>query len=67
MGEIYTNVKEDAMERDTGQPSQAAEEAQAMGKQPWEEPKLTFVEPTLTTHGSLQALTGGGFFGGFSP
>ena len=37
----------------------------APGKQPWQEPKLTFVEPTLTKHGTLQELTGQGFFGGF--
>jgi hypothetical protein len=38
----------------------------APGKTPWQEPKLTFVEPTLTIHGSLEELTGG-YFGGFSP
>lgn len=39
----------------------------AAGKQPWQEPKLTFIEPTLTPHGRLEELTGQGFFGGFSP
>ncbi len=34
-------------------------------KQPWQEPKLTFVEPMLTSHGTLEDVTG--FFGGFSP
>jgi hypothetical protein len=38
------------------------------GLQPWEEPKLTFIEPTLTKHGRLEEVTGqGGFFGGFTP
>jgi hypothetical protein len=33
---------------------------------PWQEPKLTFVEPTLTPHGELADVTGG-FFGTFTP
>jgi hypothetical protein len=36
----------------------------------WEEPKLAFVEPKLTKHGSLEKITGrrrNGFFGEFSP
>ncbi len=40
-------------------------EVDAPGKAEWEEPKLTFVEPTLTEHGSVQKLTGG-FFGSFT-
>ena len=36
-------------------------------KQPWHEPKLTFVEPTLTVHGDLTQVTGQGYFGGFTP
>lgn len=36
------------------------------GPQPWEEPKLTFIEPTLTNHGSLEDVTAG-YFGGFTP
>ena len=32
----------------------------------WQEPKLTFLEPTLTSHGELTTVTGQ-FFGGFSP
>jgi hypothetical protein len=36
-------------------------------KQPWQEPKLTFIEPTLTKHGTLEDVTGQGFFGTFSP
>lgn len=35
-------------------------------KQPWQEPKLTFVEPKLTIHGKLEEVTAG-FFGPFSP
>jgi hypothetical protein len=36
-------------------------------RQPWNEPKLTFVEPQLTAHGDLKKVTGQGFFGGFTP
>jgi hypothetical protein len=38
-------------------------------KQPWQEPKLTFVEPKLTAHAELKKVTGadGGFFGTFNP
>jgi hypothetical protein len=32
----------------------------------WQEPKLTFLEPTLTPHGELTTVTGQ-FFGAFSP
>ena len=41
--------------------------ASAGDKQPWQDPKLAFVEPKLTKHGSLKEVTGDGFFGGFSP
>ena len=34
-------------------------------KRAWEEPKLSYVKPKLTIHGSLKELTG--FFGGFTP
>jgi hypothetical protein len=41
------------------------------GRKPWEEPRLNFVEPRLTKHGSLEKVTRGrkrnGFFGEFSP
>lgn len=45
-----------------GGPTDAVSQAKA----PWQEPKLTFVEPTLTPHGELKAVTGG-FFGTFIP
>ncbi len=32
----------------------------------WEEPKLAFVEPTLTHHGKVQDISAG-FFGSFTP
>jgi hypothetical protein len=35
-------------------------------KAPWQEPKLAFIEPTLTTHGTLDEVTAG-YFGGFTP
>jgi hypothetical protein len=41
--------------------------SQSVGKKPWQEPKLTFVEPKLTKHGALEEVTGQGFFGGFTP
>ena len=46
---------------------QEPDSAQTLGKKPWEEPKLAFVEPKLTKHGSLEEITGQGFFGGFTP
>jgi hypothetical protein len=37
-------------------------------KQPWQEPKVAFVEPKLTPHGTLTEVTAqGGFFGTFTP
>jgi hypothetical protein len=36
-------------------------------RQPWQEPKLVFVEPKLTPHGDLKQVTGQGYFGGFTP
>jgi hypothetical protein len=36
------------------------------GRTPWQEPRLKFVEPTLTERGTVKDLTGG-FFGTFSP
>jgi hypothetical protein len=30
-------------------------------KQPWEDPKLVFVEPKLTHHGAVQEVTGQSF------
>jgi hypothetical protein len=50
-------------------PEQEAWDATAAAspdKQPWQDPKLTFVEPTLTKHGDLTAVTAA-FFGGFTP
>jgi hypothetical protein len=46
-------------------PGSARAPRDSEGKKTWEEPKLTFVEPKLTKHGSLQEITG--FFGAFSP
>jgi hypothetical protein len=37
----------------------------AVGKKPWQEPKLVFVEPKLTKHGELEEVTG--FFGTQNP
>jgi hypothetical protein len=35
-------------------------------KQPWQDPKLVFVEPKLTHHGTVQEVTGQSF-GTFVP
>ena len=48
-------------------PTNASSSSAADGKEPWQEPKLSFVEPKLTKHGSLEEVTGEGFFGGFTP
>jgi hypothetical protein len=61
------------MEREKGpvlpQEKEAEETAssQSVGKKPWQEPKLAFVEPKLTKHGTLEEVTGQGFFSGFTP
>lgn len=60
------------MDQTTGQ--HASEEGQVPevsadpdpSKAPWQEPKLIFIEPKLTTHGKLEEVTAG-FFGGFTP
>ena len=44
-----------------------ADAERAESKAPWQPPKLTFVEPTLTKHGGLTQVTGQGFFGTFIP
>jgi hypothetical protein len=60
------------MDQATGQRASQAREAQgstddpASGKEPWQEPKLTFIEPKLTKHGQREEVTAG-FFGGFTP
>jgi hypothetical protein len=36
------------------------------GQQAWEEPKLTFLAPKLTKHGTLEDVTAG-FIGTFTP
>jgi hypothetical protein len=38
----------------------------ASAKEPWQEPKLTFLEPKLTKHGQLEDVTAG-FFNTFTP
>jgi hypothetical protein len=38
---------------------------QRSSKEPWQPPKLTFIEPKLTKEGELQGITGQGFFGTF--
>jgi hypothetical protein len=61
------------MDKDIDRPLHQAQEEQgapldpASGKQPWQEPRLTFIEPTLTKHGTLEEVTGMAFFSGFSP
>ena len=56
-------------------PEQSAESRQGTGeaaadgsrdRQSWEEPKLTFLEPKLTKHGTLEEVTSA-FFNSFTP
>jgi hypothetical protein len=51
---------------DSRQGGGEAAAAGSHGQQPWEEPKLTFLEPKLTKHGPLEEVTTV-FFGGFAP
>jgi hypothetical protein len=62
------------MEKEKGQQLSQEKEADeptsspSAGKKPWQEPKLAFVEPKLTNHGTLEEVTGQApFFGGFTP
>jgi hypothetical protein len=60
------------MDQTSGQQASQAGEAPgstadpASGKEPWQEPKLAFIEPKPTKHGQLEEVTAG-FFGGFTP
>jgi hypothetical protein len=60
------------MHQDNDRPAQhdATEQPPAVssppGKQPWQEPKLAFVEPKLTHHGKLEEVTAA-FFQQFTP
>ena len=45
---------------------QTETDTKQISREPWTEPKLTFVEPKLTRHGELTQVTGQ-FFGAFSP
>jgi hypothetical protein len=59
-------MEEDIIQRLKKEPQEEGSAALLSGgKKPWQEPKLTFVEPKLTQHGKLEEVTG--FFGGFSP
>jgi len=60
------------MEKSSSQRTPASQEEQgpiplSAERQPWQEPKLAFVEPKLTAHGDLKKITGQGFFGAFTP
>lgn len=60
------------MQNEKLEPSPAADapkstDVPSPSKKPWQEPKLAFVEPKLTQHGSLEEVTGEGFFGAFTP
>ncbi len=49
------------------QPQEQKGSTQQTLKKPFEEPKLTFIEPKLTRHGDVTKITQQGFFGTFSP
>jgi hypothetical protein len=53
-------VDKDRQQHETGVP------AAVENRKPWQEPKLAFVEPTLTKHGELTEVTGQ-FFTVFTP
>ncbi len=44
-----------------------ASEVAGAAKPPFEEPKLTFIEPQLVKHGDATKITKNGFFGTFVP
>lgn len=58
------------MDKKTVQATSVAEEQEApsptsSGERVWQEPKLTFIEPKLVSHGKLEQVTG--FFGPITP
>lgn len=56
--------KSTGLDREETDPSTARPDE----KRAWQEPKLTFVEPTLTKHGDVTKLTAAnGFIGTFIP
>jgi len=58
---------EDKFRRSGSAPvAQESNDGSLHAREPWQEPKLTFVEPKLTEHGKLTEVTGQ-FFGAFSP
>jgi hypothetical protein len=59
-----TQEPEPRMQPDSVDQNDTAETVGSL--QPWEEPKLTFIEPTLTKHGRLEEVTSG-FIGTFTP
>jgi hypothetical protein len=63
--ERESEVNMDKDSRQTIPPGPVAEKLQSSaGKQPWQEPKLTFVEPKLTNHGPLEEITAAFFSSG---
>lgn len=44
-----------------------ATDANHVSKRPFQEPKLTFIEPEVVKHGDATKLTKQGFFGTFTP
>jgi len=64
-----TQKEEKTMQHDGEQGQQVANKQEATpsgssGK-PWRKPKLAFIEPKLTRHGKLEAVSGA--FGSFDP
>jgi len=55
---------EDVQHAQPGREEDGAATSPTPAKQPWQEPKLVFVEPKLTKHGQLEEVTAG-FFGTF--
>ena len=47
------------------QPQNQEKEESSVAKKPFTEPKLTWIEPELVPHGSVETVAG--FFGSFSP
>jgi hypothetical protein len=61
--QVHLNTWEDPRDHTTGQhrshrgETLGATADPAPSNAPWQEPMLAFVEPTLTAHGSLEAVT----------
>jgi hypothetical protein len=59
-------MEKEKIDRSSEELDGEAPSSPSSGKNPWQKPKLAFVEPKLTKHGELEKVTSG-FFCPFEP